>query len=91
MVICASSKNKFCVILSHPARSIANSVSKNGNFQPVFRTIVLKVQDDRQCVKWESPMQAVLLPWRLGYQMIANGCSMRRPSHGGAMWWSVSR
>ena len=26
-------------------------MSKNGYFQPVFRTIVLKLQDDRQCVK----------------------------------------
>ena len=50
---------------------VADLVSKNDRFQPRFRTIVLKVQDDRQCVKHMSPMRAVLLPQRLGYQMIA--------------------
>ena len=44
---CASSKNNLCVISGHLARSMANLVSKNGNFQPVFRTIVLKVHNDR--------------------------------------------
>ena len=37
----------------------------------------MKTQDDHQCVKWAFAMRAVVLPWRLGYQMIANGCSIQ--------------
>ena len=65
--------NKFRCVLSRLARSTADLVSQNGRFGAVFTTIVLKVQDDRRCVKWAFAMRAVLLPWRLGYQMMANG------------------
>ena len=34
--------NKFSAILSHLTCSMADLVSKNGSFQPVFRTIALK-------------------------------------------------
>ena len=43
--------NKFCAVLSRLARPMAGLVSKKGRFWAVFRTIVLKVQDDRRCVK----------------------------------------
>ena len=45
-----------------------------GLFLAVFTTIVLKVQDDRRYAKQMFPMRAVVLSWRLGYQMMANGC-----------------
>ena len=54
--------NKFHAVSSHLARSTADLVSKNGRFGAVFRTTVLKVQDDRRCVKWVFSMRAVLLP-----------------------------
>ena len=38
-----------------------------GLFSAVFRTIVLKVQDDRRYAKQVFPMRAVVLSWRLGY------------------------
>ena len=43
--------NKFRCVLSRLARSTADSVSKNGRFWAVFRTIVLKVQDDPRSAK----------------------------------------
>ena len=55
-------KNRLRVISSRLAHSMAELVSKNDNFQLVFGTIVLKVQDNRQCVKQVSSMRAVLLP-----------------------------
>ena len=50
----------------------------------VFRMIILKVQDDRQCVKWAFFMRDVLLPRRLD-QRNANGCSIRLVLHRGAL------
>ena len=70
--------NRFCCVLSRLACSTAGLVSKNGHFLAVFRTIVLKVQDDRRYAKQVFPMRAVVLLWRLGYEMLANGCSIRR-------------
>ena len=49
-----------------------------GLFSAVFRTIVLKVQDDRRYAKQVFLMRAVVLSLRLGYQRMANGCSIRR-------------
>ena len=83
--------NKSRCVLSRLARSTANLVSKNGRFWAVFRTIVLKTKDDRQCVKWAFAMRAVVLPWRLGYQMMANGCSIRHVICRGATRWSFLR
>ena len=60
-------------------------------FWAVFRTIVLKTQDDRQRVKWAFATRAVVLPWRLGYQMMANGCSIRHVTCRGATRWSILR
>ena len=58
--------NKFRCVLSRLACSTADLVSKNGHFWAVFRTIVLKTQDDRWCVTWVFAMRAVVLPWRVG-------------------------
>ena len=44
----------------------------SGCFRVFFRTIVLKVQDDRCFAKQVFPMRAVVLSWRSGYQMMAN-------------------
>ena len=41
----------FGLISSHLARFRADYVSRNDRFQAVFRTIILKVQVDDQCVK----------------------------------------
>ena len=45
--------NKFCAICSHLVRSMADLVVKHGHFrgllEAVFRTIVLKIEDDHQC------------------------------------------
>ena len=49
-----------------------------GLFLAIFRTIVLKTQDDRRYGKHVFPMRAVVLSWQLGYQRMANGCSIRR-------------
>ena len=49
-----------------------------GFFLAVFRTIVLKVQYDRRYAKQVFPIRAVALSWQLGYQRMANGCSIRR-------------
>ena len=54
--------NKFRAVSGRPARSIAGLVSKDGRFSVVSRTIVLKVPDDRWCVKWAFAMRAVVLP-----------------------------
>ena len=54
--------NRFFAALSRLARSMANLVSKNGCFWPVLKTIVLKVHDDRHCVKWAFTMRAVVFP-----------------------------
>ena len=43
--------NKFCAVPSRLARSMADFVSKNGRFWAVFKTIVLKTQDDRWFVR----------------------------------------
>ena len=59
-------------------------VSKNGRFW----AIVLKT---RRCVKGAFAMRAVVLPWRLGYQMMANGCSMWHVPCRGATQWSILR
>ena len=66
-------KKRFCCVSSPLARSEADLVSKNGRFWALFRTIVLKTQDDGQCGKWAFAMRAVVLPWRLGYEMMAYG------------------
>ena len=66
--------NKFRAVSNRLARSMADLVSKNGRFWAVFRTMVVKTRDDRRCVKWAFAMRAFVLPWRLGYQMMANGC-----------------
>ena len=84
--------NKFRSILSRLARSTADLVSKNGVFRLLlafFRTIVLKVQDDRIYAKQVFPMRNVVLSWRLGYQMMANGCSTRHVPCRGATRWSI--
>ena len=47
--------------LSSLDRFMADLVSKSGHFHPVFRTILVNVQDDCQCVKQASPVVAVLL------------------------------
>ena len=60
--------NKFHCVLSRLAHSTANLVTKNGPFWAVFRTIVLKFQDDRRYAKQGFPMRTVVLSWRLGYQ-----------------------
>ena len=39
--------NKFCSLLSHLARSMADLVFNNGRFWAIFGTIVLIVHDDR--------------------------------------------
>ena len=57
----------------------------------VFRTIVLKVQDDRRYAKQVFPMRAVVLSWQLGYKRMANGCSIRRVPGCGAGRWSILR
>ena len=57
--------NKFRAGSTRLARSMADLVSKNGRFWAVFMTIVLKVEDDRQCVKWAFAMRAIVLPWVL--------------------------
>ena len=43
--------NRSPAILSRLARSMADLVSKNGRFWAVFRTIILKTQDDRWFVQ----------------------------------------
>ena len=86
-----STTNKFRCVSSRLARSMANLVSKNGRFWAVFRTIVLKTEDDRRCVKWAFAMRAVVLPWRLGYQMMANGYSIWHVPCRGATRWSIWR
>ena len=53
--------NKFRVTSSCLIRFMANLVSKKSHFQPGFRTIIPKVQDDDQCVMHVSPMKVVLL------------------------------
>ena len=60
-------------------------------FSAVFRTIVLEVEDDRRYAKQVFPMRAVVLSWRLGYQRMANGCSIRRVPLRGATRWSILR
>ena len=60
-------------------------------FSAVFRTIVLKVQDGRRYAKQVFPMRAVVLSRRLGYQRMANGCSIRRVPRRGATRWSILR
>ena len=62
-----------------------------GLFSAVFRTIVLKVQDDRRYAKQVFLMRTVVLSWRLGYQMMANGCSIRHIPCRGATRWSILR
>ena len=47
--------------------------------------------NDHQCVKWAFAMRAAVLPWRLGYQRMANGCSIRRVPCRGATRWSILR
>ena len=83
--------NKFCPGLSRLAHSTADLVSKNGRFSAVFSTIVLKVHDNRRCVQWAFVMRAVVLPWRLADQMMANGCSIRHVPCRGATRWSLLR
>ena len=83
--------DRFHPVSSRLARSTGDLVSKNGHFWAIFRMIVLKTQDDRQCVKWAFAMRAVVLPWRLGYQMMANGCSIRHVPCRGATRWSILR
>ena len=83
--------NRFRAVSSRLARSMADLVSKNGRFGAVFRTIVLKMQDARQCGKWAFAMRAAVLPWRLGYQMMANGCSIWHVPCPGATRWSILR
>ena len=82
--------NKFRAVSSHLARSMADLVSKNGRFGAVFRTIVLKVRDDRQCVKWAVPMRAIVLPQRSGHQRNANGWGIRLVPCRGATGWAIS-
>ena len=50
--------NKCCVISSHSACSMVDLVSQNARFLVVFRTSVLKTQDDRRCDKWAFSMRA---------------------------------
>ena len=83
--------NKFRCVWSRLACFTADLVSKNDRFSAVFRKIVVKTQDDRRCVKWASAMRAVVLPWRLGYQMMANGCSKRHGPCLGDTRWSILR
>ena len=71
--------------------SMADLVSKNGRFCAFFRTIVLKTPDDRSCVPRALAMRAVVLPWRLGYQMMANGCSINHVPCRGVTRWSNLR
>ena len=79
--------NKFRCVLSRLARSTADLASENGRFWAVFGCI----QEDRRYAKQVFPMRAVVLSWRLGYQMMANGCSIRRVPRHGAMRWSILR
>ena len=44
-----------------------------GLFSAVFRTIVLKVMDDRRHAEQVFPMRAVDFSWRLGYQRLQMG------------------
>ena len=83
--------NNFGCISSRLARSTADLVSKNGRFWAVLRTIVLKVPDDRRYAKQVFLMRAVVLSWRLGYQKMANGGSIRRVPRRGATRWSILR
>ena len=82
---------KFHAGLSRLARSMADVVFKNGRFRAVFGTIVPKTEDDRRCVNWSFAVRAVVLPWRLGYQMMANGCSIWHVPCRGATRWSILR
>ena len=83
--------NNFRCIWSRLARSTADLVSKNGRFWVVFRTIVLKTQNDRRYGKQVFPMRAAVLSRRLGYQMMANGCSIRHVPLRVATRWSILR
>ena len=65
--------NIFRGIWSRLARSTADLVSKNGRFRAIFRTIVLKTQDDHRCVKWAFSMRAVLLPKRFAIKRMQTG------------------
>ena len=80
---------KFHAVLSRLACSTADLVSEKGHFWAVFRMIVQKTQDDRRCVKWAFAMSTVVLPMRLGYQMMANGCSIRHVPCRGATRCSI--
>ena len=82
---------RFRAVSSRLARSTADIVSKNGRFWAVFTTTVLKTQDDRRCVKCVFAMRAIVFPWRLGYQMMANGCSIMLVPCRGATRWSILR
>ena len=62
-----------------------------GLFWAVFKTIVLKVHDNRRYAKQVFLMRAVVLSWRLGYRRMANGCSIRRVPLRGATRWSILR
>ena len=66
--------NKLRAVSSRLACSMANLVSKKGCSGAVLRTIVLKTQYDGWFVQYAFAMRAVVLPWRLGYQMTAHGC-----------------
>ena len=86
--------NKLRCVLSRLACSTADLVSKNGRFWAVFG----RFQDDRpensghrRYAKLVFPMRTVVLPCRLGYQTMANGCSMRRVPRRGATRWSILR
>ena len=57
----------------------------------LFSAVVLKVHDDRRYAKQVFPMRAAVLSWRLGYEMMANGCSIRRVPRRGATQWSILR
>ena len=63
---------------------MAYLMSNDDLSRPVSEMMVLKGQDGHQCV-----MRVGLLPRQLGYQMIANGCSMRRLLCRRAMRWSI--
>ena len=65
--------NRFCAVSSCLARPMARfGVQQNCRFSPVFKTIVVKIRDDRQCAKWVFAMRAVYFPQRLGHHSNAN-------------------
>ena len=52
--------NRFRAVSRRLARSTAHLLFKNGRFWAVFRTIVLKTQDDCRSVKCAFAMRAVV-------------------------------